>query len=82
MNRSQFQNKASELANNYKMCLLEKMLYLYDSGAVDTQAFIDNFVLPRLLMAVALENQYLEERENLAKIYPQFAKEIENLKKF
>ena len=78
MTKTQFENKIKEMMKDVIKETLKECTRLFESGAVDTESYENNFSLPKIILAVALEkmsDQY----------YPLFnghSEEIRNLKHF
>jgi len=56
MTESQFSANLQALLTKLTPRLLDEALRLYRSGAVDTEAYGNDYVLPRLILTVAIDN--------------------------
>ncbi len=78
MDRATFGEKVDSMMPDIMNGIREKCNQLYDSGAVNTDDYEDDFLLPKMCIIVALENQ-------AAKYSPSFAEYknvIRNLRHF
>ena len=78
MNKKDFKEKVERLAELHRQVVVHKALFLFQSGAINTDAYFEDFLLPKIILTSALEACKLE-------FYPLSDKaraEIENLNKF
>ena len=78
MNKTQFNEKFSELTEGLKPYIQKKAKALIDSGAVDLKSYKDDFRLPRIILRVALR----DAAENFRPPHPMDKEEVENLSHF
>ena len=74
MTEEQFKVKIEEMANNSKPYLEKEALRLFHSGVVNVEGFEDDYVLPKLILSVALENAVWQYRPFPQKHYKELAK--------
>ena len=79
MTEEQFKEKITEMANNSKSYLETEAIRLFHSGAVDARDYEDDYLLPKLILSVALENEAREYRPFSVRDH---RKELANLKHF
>ena len=78
MTKTQFKKKIASMKRDISKCINEETVRLFESGAVDTAAYEDDFMLPKIVMTVALKNlsfQYLP-------LTPEGKRESLNLERF
>ena len=78
MDKATFDAKVYELIGRLPESLIEECNRLFKCGGIDTEHYPDDYILPRVIFTVALENiqsQYFPPN-------PGNLKEIRNLRKF
>ena len=78
MNKVDFTAKIKEMLPELNKAILEEAEKLYACGGVDTGSFDNNYVLPKIILAVALENQV----HQYMPFHPDYIKEVKNLRCF
>lgn len=78
MTKTQMLKKVNFMLKDHRKQTLKEVARLYDSGGIDTNKFRNDFVLPRILLSVALENEAVQYRP-ISNVYQN---ECDNLKKF
>lgn len=56
MTEKQFKDKTDELLKEVEPYLKKEVLRLFKSGAIDSNDYEDNFLLPKIILGVALAN--------------------------
>jgi len=56
MTKEQLIEKFEDMLPNIEEYLRDEVIRLFDSGALDTEKWENNFLLPKLILTVALEN--------------------------
>lgn len=57
MTKKMFLAKFKQLAKDHQKALFKEAEKLYDSGAIDTDSYLQDFQLAKIIMHVALLNQ-------------------------
>ena len=74
----QFEEKLDSMLPNLMQRIKEEAIRLFASGALDTEAHDDDYVLPKICLTVAIDNMADEYRP----LAPLYRKEMANLRKF
>jgi len=83
MTKTQFKKKIASMKRDINQYLDSETLRLFKSGAIDIEAFEDDFLLPRIILSVALENLTKNHQEMVGRFAgPETKKELENLRRF
>lgn len=80
MDKLQIENKLDTLLEQTKQNLKDEAMLLLNSGGVDTAQYSDNYLLPKILLTVALENEV--DKVSPPKSMKQEWKDIRNLRHF
>lgn len=78
MDKALFKEKVDSMMPDLTEGIRRECDRLYESGAVDTGAFEDNYLLPKVILTVAIENQVRQYNGATS----QLKKEIRNLRHF
>ena len=78
MNKADFMAKIKEMLPDLNEAILKEAGKLYSCGGVDTGSFDNDYVLPKIVLTVALENQAFQYMP----FHPDYKKEVKNLRKF
>lgn len=82
MTRDEFIDKLDELLQDIPQLLLIEAERLFDSGAVNTEEYGDDFILGRMILGVALESEGKSRLDRLISHNKKRKRVINNLKKF
>jgi hypothetical protein len=80
MNKEQFELKINAMMPELTEAINKECSRLFSCGGIDTNKYEDNFLLPKIILTVAIENQAFQYR--LPSGYKSAMKEINNLKHF
>ena len=83
MTKTQFKKKIASMKKDINKFIDAETLRLFKSGAIDIEAFEDDFLLPRIILSVALGNLTTGHMEMVGRFAgKETKKEIENLSRF
>lgn len=57
MKQTQFKKKLKELTKEIRKKVEKESLRLFNSGGVDVTKYEDNYLLPKIILSVALKNE-------------------------
>lgn len=79
MDKKCFQDKIKSMEQDTINFIRKESDRLFDCGAIDTESYEDNFILPKIVLTVALENltKQIALPDN-----KEYKKEIKNLRYF
>ena len=78
MTKTQFTKRLKEMTRNTKRLTEEECIRLFESGAINTGDYEDNYLLPKIILTVALENIAWQFKP----LNPQDNREVANLRHF
>ena len=78
MDKIAFAQKIDYMLPELIDCIKKDTLRLFDSGAVDTESYGNDFALPKIILTVSLENQAYQYMP----FSPDYKKAVKNLRKF
>ena len=78
MDRAIFKGKVDNMLPDLTKALQKECLRLFDSGGIDTSKYDTNYILPKIVLSVAIKNQVIQYRP----LYKQHSKDIKNLESF
>ena len=74
----QFEEKVDSMLPDLTQDIREEATRLFSSGALDTEAYDDDYILPKICLTVAIENQVYRRMP----FHPDHKKEVANLRHF
>ena len=78
MDRANFKEKIDSMMPDLTEAIRKECIRLFNSGAVDAGEYPDNFLLPKIILSVAIENQVGQYKP----FAPAYEKDYKNLRKF
>lgn len=78
MTKTQFKKRLSEMKKDMNQYIEKEAVRLFESGAIDTSEYFDNYLLPKMILCQTLKNlsdQYMPLRKENINV-------VENLKYF
>jgi hypothetical protein len=74
----QFEQRVDSMLPELLQRIREETIRLFSSGALDIEAHDNDYVLPKICLTVAIENQV----HQYMPLHPDHKKEVANLRKF
>lgn len=78
MTKKDFKSKTKKLIKNINEDLIKKSMELFESGGVDTKSYKNTYLLPKIILNVALNKSI----NNWKVLSPEAIEEVENLEHF
>jgi len=82
MTREQFDEKVKGMMGDVNIYVKKECARLFECGAVNPDDWEDDYLLPKIILIVALENAAGQYKPPTRYLDLKFGKEIENLKHF
>jgi len=80
MNKKQFEEKINYLIQSSTDYVMQEALRLFESGAIDTNKFSNDYILPKIIFSAALKNTAKEFEPLTTNM--EYQKDIKNLSHF